>query len=129
MAHYAFLDDNNLVTEVIVGRDEDEIVNGVTDWETYYGAVRGQVCLRTSYNTIGGVHSEGGAPFRFNYAGIGFTYDPERDAFIPPKPFESWVLDETTCLWQAPIPYPEDGGVYTWDESEGDWVEVVNEAT
>ena len=110
MAHYAFLDANNIVTEVIVGNDET-----TGDWETYYAEFRGQRCVRTSYNNN----------IRFNYAGIGFTYDEERDAFIPPKPFESWVLDEATCLWGAPIPMPEDGGVYTWDEQAGDWVEVA----
>lgn len=100
MAHYAFLDENNIVTEVIVGRNEDEIVDGITDWESYYGEVRGQVCKRTSYNTVGGVHSGGGTPLRKNYASIGFIYDPIRDAFIPPKPEEgNWVLDETTCTW------------------------------
>jgi hypothetical protein len=124
MAHYAFIDENNLVTQVIVGRDEDDLAEGVTSWETYYGQRMGQVCKRTSYNTYGGVHSEGGTPFRMNYAGIGFTYDEERDAFIPPKPFESWVLDEGTCLWVAPVPYPGDGESYTWDEDAGDWVAV-----
>jgi hypothetical protein len=108
MAHYAFLDENNMVTEVIVGNDET-----TGDWEAYYGEFRGQQCVRTSYN----------GNIRFNYAGIGFTYDEGRDAFIPPKPFESWVLDEDTCLWVAPVPYPEDG-VYTWDEDAGDWVAV-----
>ena len=127
MAHYAFLDNNNIVTQVIVGRNEDDLAEGVTDWETYYGMRMGQVCKRTSYNTYGGVHSDGGTPFRFNYAGIGFTYDEERDAFIPPKPFESWVLDEDTCLWVAPIPYPEDGGVYAWDEELQEWTAVENE--
>ena len=71
--------------------------------------------MRTSYN----------GNIRFNYAGIGFTYDEQRDAFIPPKPFESWVLDGGTCLWVAPIPMPEDGATYTWDEQAGDWVEVA----
>lgn len=126
MAHYAFIDDTGLVVEVIPGRDEDEIVDGISDWEAYYETKRdGLICRRTSYNTMGGQHLNGGTPFRFNYAGIGYTYDEGRDAFIPPKPFDSWVLDETTCLWQAPIPYPEDGLVYSWDETAGDWVEVV----
>jgi len=127
MAHYAFLDNENIVTQVIVGRDEDDLVEGVTSWETYYGARLGQVCKRTSYNTYGGVHSEGGTPFRFNYAGIGFTFDPAKGtdgAFIPPKPFESWVFDEDTCLWVAPVPYPTDGADYFWDEDAGDWVAV-----
>ena len=104
MAHYAFLDQNNIVTEVIVGKDEGE--EGV-NWEAHYGAFRGQPCKRTSYNTYGGVHSNGGTPFRKNYAGIGYTYDAGRDAFIPPKPYNSWVLVEETCQWKAPVDYPE----------------------
>ena len=132
MAHFAKLDENNVVVFVKVGRQEDD------GKELELQERTGDVYKQTSYNTRGGVHynPETGEPsddqskaLRYNYAGIGFTYDPERDAFIPPKPFDSWELDEATCLWQAPIPYPEDGGVYTWDESEGDWVEVVNEAT
>jgi hypothetical protein len=119
MAHYAFLDTNNIVTEVIVGIDEGE--QGI-DWEQHYGAFRGQVCKRTSYNTQGGVHSNGGVPLRKNYAGIGFTYDAARDAFIPPQPYASWVLDEASCLWQAPVPMPEDGEQYQWDEAAGEWV-------
>ena len=119
MAHYAFLDENNIVTEVIVGKDEGE--DGV-DWEEHYGAFRGQTCKRTSYNTHGGVHSSGGTPFRKNYAGIGYTYDADRDAFIPPKPFASWLLDENTCLWNAPVPYPNDGGFYRWDEATLSWI-------
>ena len=124
MAHYAYIDENNIVTAVIVGPDEGSEPEGVESWEPYFSAKGKGQALRTSYNTYGGVHSEGGTPFRFNYAGIGFTYDEERDAFIPPKPFESWVLDEDTCLWVAPVAYPEDGGVYTWDEDAGDWVVV-----
>ena len=136
MAHYAFLDDNNIVTQVIVGRDEDDLAEGVSSWETYYGQRMSQTCKRTSYNSFGGVHSEGGTPFRFNYAGIGFTFDPDKGtdgAFIPPKPFESWGLDEDTCLWVAPVPMPEetdaDGNPvpYVWDEDAGDWVAVPNE--
>jgi hypothetical protein len=119
MAHYAFLDGNYIVTEVIVGKDEGE--DGV-DWERHYGAFRGQVCKRTSYNTKGGVHSGGGTPFRKNYAGIGYTYDTQRDAFIPSQPYASWLLNEDTCLWHAPIPMPEDGQEYRWDEDAGDWV-------
>ena len=122
MAHYAFLDLNNIVTEVIVGKDEGE---GGIDWEQHYGEFRGQPCKRTSYNTLGGVHSSGGTPLRKNYAGIGYTYDATRDAFIPPKPFESWLLNETTCLWDAPTPMPTDGKMYTWDEPTTSWVEVV----
>lgn len=127
MAHYAFIDENNIVTEVIVGRDEDEIVDGISDWEAYYGSIRGQVCLRTSYNTYGNAHLNDGEPLRKNYAGIGYTYDETLDAFIPPKPFESWVLNEDTCLWAPPTPYPTDDSAYEWDEETTSWVEVTNE--
>lgn len=100
MAHYAFLDENNIVTEVITGRDEWEVVDGITDWEAYYGNFRGQVCKRTSYN----------GNIRKNYAGIGYKYDADRDAFIAPKPFDSWILNEETCQWEAPIAYPNEIG-------------------
>ena len=136
MAHYTLISaETGIVERVFVGRDENDLADGVTDWEIYY-APDGYIVKRTSYNTYGGVHydAETGEPsadqskaFRFNYAGIGYTYDEERDAFIPPKPFESWILDEDTCLWEAPIPYPADGGEYVWDEGAGDWVEVVSE--
>ena len=118
MAHYAFLDENNIVTEVIVGKDEGE--DGI-DWEAHYGAFRGQVCKRTTYNTSGGQHPSGN-PFRKNYAGIGYSYDAARDAFIPPSPFPSWVLNEDTCLWDPPVPMPEDDQIYTWDEETQSWV-------
>jgi hypothetical protein len=119
MAHYAFLDENNIVTEIIVGKNEGE--EGV-DWEQHYGAFRGQPCKRTSYNTSGGVHRLGGTPFRKNYAGIGYTYDAARDAFIPPKPYASWVLNEDTCLWDSPTPYPTDGNRYLWNEDTTSWI-------
>lgn len=119
MAHYAFLDENNTVVQVIVGKDE-----GNMDWEQFYSMQMGMACKRTSFNTIGGVHQLGGTPFRKNYAGIGFTYDPQRDAFIPPKPFASWVLNEDTCLWDAPTPMPTDGGMYQWDEATASWAVV-----
>lgn len=118
MAHYAFLDDNNIVTEVIVGVDESELIDG-KDPETWYGEFRGQTCKRTSYN----------GNIRKNYAGIGFAYDPERDAFIPPKPFDSWSLNEETCLWEAPVPYPTDELVYQWNEDSRDWTPVIFEST
>ena len=125
MAHYAFLNMQNIVTEVIVGKDETD---GPTNWEMHYGNFREQVCKRTSYNTRGGVHYTNGEPsddqskaFRKNYAGIGYTYDETRDAFIPPKPFDSWVLNEQSCLWKAPLAYPEDGQQYTWNEELGTW--------
>jgi hypothetical protein len=121
MAHYAFLNENNIVTEVIVGKNEGE--EGV-NWETHYGTFRGQTCKRTSYNTIGGIHSAGGVPYRKNYAGIGYSYDATRDAFIPPKPYASWVLNETTCLWESPVAYPTDGNMYRWDEATTAWVQA-----
>ena len=116
MAHYAFLDENNVVTEVITGIDETETIEGL-DTETWYGNFRGQVCKRTSYNNN----------IRKNYASIGFTYDAARDAFIPPKPFNSWILDEATCQWQAPAPMPvvEDKSYY-WSEDDLSWRESVN---
>lgn len=124
MAHYAFLDSNNLVTEVIVGKNEGE--DGI-DWEQHYGDYRGQTCKRTSYNTYGGVHNNGGTPYRKNYAGIGYTYDASRDAFIAPKPFASWVLDEAKCIWNAPTPMPTEAGkFYRWDEPTTSWIEVTN---
>ena len=109
MAHYAFLDDNNIVTEVIVGVHETELIDG-KDPEIWYGEFRGQRCVRTSYN----------GNIRKNYAGIGFTYDETLDAFISPKPFESWLLDEN-ARWIAPIPYPSDGLMYSWNEQVADW--------
>jgi len=110
MAHYAFLDDNNVVTEVIVGIDETELIEDL-DPETWYGNFRGQVCKRTSYN----------GNIRKNYAGIGFTYNAELDAFVPPKPFESWVLNEETANWDAPVARPEGEGIYTWNEETTTW--------
>lgn len=114
MAHYAILDENNVVTQVFVGKDEGE--DGI-DWEQYYKA------KRTSYNTFGGKHKSGGVPFRKNYAGIGFTYDSVRDAFIPPKPFKSWHLDEDSCLWIAPAPMPLNKAC-EWSEENLAWVEI-----
>ena len=110
MAHYAFLDDNNIVTEVIKGIDETELIEGL-DPETWYGNFRGQVCKRTSYN----------GNIRKNYAGIGYTYDSERDAFIAPKPYPSWILNETSCRWESATPYPTDGFSYFWNESNLTW--------
>lgn len=114
MAHYAFLDENNIVTEVIPGRNEDEVVDGISDWEQWYGDFRGQVCKRTSYN----------GNYRKNYAGVGHYFDETRDAFIAPKPYDSWVLDEETCRWQAPVPYPTDGLMYQWVEDDLNWQAV-----
>ena len=130
MAHYAFLDENNIVTEVIIGKDENE--EGI-DWERHYENFRGQRCLRTSYNTIAGQHLYGGTPFRKNYAGIGYTYNERLDAFIPPKPYPSWLLNETTAQWESPIAIPEDAGtgrppkLYKWDEDTVTWVTISDE--
>ena len=123
MAHYAFLDADNVVTEVITGIDETELIEGLLP-ETWYGNFRGQVCKRTSYNTLGGVHINGGTPYRKNYAGVNYAYDTARDAFIAPKPYSSWVLDEATCLWGAPVPRPATGE-WWWDEATLSWVEVT----
>ena len=120
MAHYAFLSMENIVTEVITGKDETD---GPTNWEIHYGNIREQVCKRTSYNTKGGQHLDGGTAFRKNYAGIGYTYDYARDAFIPPKPFPSWTLNSNTCLWDPPVEMPSDGKLYLWDEENLTWVE------
>ncbi len=123
MAHYAYLTEENIVHDVIVGPEENSPAPGFDSWEDYFTAKGKGVCLRTSYNTLGGVHVYGGTAFRKNYAGIGFTYDEERDAFIPPKPYESWILNENTCLWESPVPYPSDSeGIYEWDESSTTWI-------
>jgi hypothetical protein len=131
VAHFAKLDENNIVTFVTVGRQEDDGKEAVLSART------GDVYKQTSYNTRGGVHYTDGVPsedqtkaLRKNYAGLGYTYDANRDAFIPPKPYNSWVLNEDTCLWDAPVAMPEDAGTgeppkrYTWDEDTISWVEV-----
>jgi hypothetical protein len=110
MAHYAFLDSNNVVTGVIVGKNEGE--DGI-DWEQWYGDFRGQVCKRTSYNNN----------IRKNYAGIGYTYREDIDAFVPPQPYASWTLD-SNVKWQPPVAMPTDGKMYSWSEETQAWVEV-----
>ena len=124
MAHYAFLNDQNIVVEVIVGKDENE---GGINWEEHYGNFRGKVCKRTSYNTKGNAHKLGGTPFRKNYAGIGYTYREDIDAFIPPQPYSSWLLDEETGLWESPIPIPSDDNQYVWNEETQSWDVVTSE--
>ena len=114
MAHFAKVVDG-VVTQVIVAEPEF--------FQTFVDSSPGE-WIQTSYNTHGGEHKLGGTPLRKNYAGIGFTYDRVKDAFIPPKPFTSWVLNEDTCLWDAPVAMPTDGKVYTWDEATVNWVEV-----
>jgi hypothetical protein len=131
MAHFAQLN-NNIVVNVIVIADSEMLENGVDVEQKgidFCNTLIPGEWKQTSYNTYGGVHKTNGTPFRKNYAGIGYTYDPTRDAFIPPKPFTSWVLDEQTCLWEAPAPRPtEDGKYYYWDEATLAWVEeVVND--
>ena len=113
MAHYAFLDESNIVTEVIVGRNEDEVVDGISDWEEYYGEFRGQRCLRTSYNNN----------IRGTYAGIGMSYNEEEDIFITPQPYPSW--NRVGSFWEAPIEYPNDDKKYIWNEETTSWVEVT----
>lgn len=110
MAHYAFLDANNIVTEVIVGIDETELIEGLTP-EQWYGDFRGQKCVRTSYNDN----------IRFRYAGIGYIYNENLDAFITPQPFLSWTLNEVTTEWDAPIPMPDSRSHY-WNEQNLEWV-------
>ena len=113
MAHYTYLDKNNIVVAITVGKDETELIDDL-DTETYYAQGTPYTVKRTSYNAV----TNG---FRKNYAGIGYTYDEARDAFIAPKPFDSWVLDEETCQWQAPVPYPTDGVMYQWVEADLNW--------
>ena len=114
MAHFAKIN-NGIVERVIVA--EPEFFN------TFVDTSPGE-WIQTSYNTHGGQHTQGGTPLRKNYAGVGYAYDSTRDAFIPPKPYSSWVLDEETCLWNAPTPYPDDGKVYSWEEETLSWIEV-----
>lgn len=124
MSHFAKIE-NNIVTFVTVGRQEDDGLEQELCERT------GDTYRQTSYNTRGGVHYTDGVPstdqskaLRKNYAGVGYTFDEERDAFIPPQPFESWLLDEDTCLWEAPVAYPTDGEMYMWDEETLSWIET-----
>lgn len=126
MAHYALLDENNIVTRVINGIDEDNLdtlPSEFSSWEEFYSDFHGCTVKRTSYNTHRGEHDLGGTPFRKNYAGKGWTYDSTKDAFIRPKPngFDSWIYDEDTGDWKSPIPYPDDGISYYWDEASTSW--------
>jgi len=122
MAHWAEIDDSNFVLRVTVGdnNDPDEGYQWLLDnlpgrW------------VKTSYNTHAGVHVLGGTPFRKNYAAIGYYYDEERDAFRPPKPFRSWILNDDTCLWEAPVALPTNDKDYTWDEATLSWIEIPTE--
>ena len=121
MAHFAKLDENNVVVIVVHGRQEDD------GKEAEISARTGDTYKQTSYNTHGGQHSLGGTPLRKNFAGVGYTYDSSKDAFIPPKPYNSWILNETTCIWEAPVAKPSDMDVskmYKWDEDNTQWVEI-----
>jgi hypothetical protein len=125
MAHFAKLNAENYVVFVTVARDEDE------HREIEISQQTGEIYKRTSYNTNGGIHYTNGIPsenqskaFRKNYAGIGYYYDEQRDAFIPPKPYPSWILNQDSCIWESPIPYPNDGNNYTWNEETGNWEQI-----
>jgi hypothetical protein len=117
MAHFAEIDSNNVVIRVLVVDDTQEH-RGQEFLADDVGL--GGTWIQTSYNTYANKHKTGGTPFRKNYAGQGFTYDSTRDAFLPPKPYPSWILDEETCLWEAPVSRPTDG-YYKWDEKNGSW--------
>ena len=125
ISHFAEIDENNIVTRVLVVGDDQEHRGQeflADDLDL------GGTWLKTSYNTQGGIHTLGGTPFRKNYAGIGYSYDAERDAFIPPKPYASWLLNEETCNWNAPVEMPvEEGKFFTWDEDSTSWVELPTE--
>jgi len=115
MAHFAKINKQNIVEQVIVA-EQEFIDSGVLGDKDFW--------LQTSYNTYGGVHNKGGIPFRKNFAGIGYTYDKERDAFSPPKIYPSWTLNEETCLWESPVPCPQDGSLYTWSEEKLEWLKI-----
>lgn len=118
MAHFAEIDEQGVVLRVLVVDNAQEN-NGQNFLANTLGL--GGTWVKTSYNTSGGVHSSGGTPLRKNYAGIGYTYDSVRDAFIPPKPYASWTLNEDSCLWEAPVAMPTDGARYTWNEETTSW--------
>jgi len=126
MAHFAKLGIGNIVERVEVVSNDIATTEqaGINFLRELYNEPNG-VWKQTSYNTKGGEHLKGGTPFRKNYAGIDYTYDETRDVFIPPKPFESWLLNETTCLWEAPVAYPDDGQIYKWNETIQNW-DLIN---
>jgi len=136
MAHYAFVNEENIVVEVITGKDEDDLdtlPEGYESWERYYETKRERlICKRTSYNTRANQHLDDGTPFRGNYAGVGMTYDIVNDVFYGEQPFASWILNETNWTWEAPVPYPSDANnemdtslpykSYVWSEDDTDWI-------
>jgi hypothetical protein len=134
MAHYAFLDENNIVVEVITGIDESDtstLPSEFSSWEEFYADFRGLTCKRTSYNTKSNVHEDGGTAFRGNFAGKGYTYDATNDIFLPPKNYDSWVLDTANANWKAPVDEPSDTNYdadtslpiknYEWNEETEAW--------
>lgn len=127
MAHYAKLNSDNIVTSVFVGVDEtntDDLPSDFSSWEEYYSDLLDVTVKRTSYNTFANTHKDGGTAFRGNYAGPGMVYDSTDDVFIYPEPYPSWTLD-SNYIWQPPVAYPTDGGVYIWAEGSGAWVEIA----
>jgi hypothetical protein len=135
MAHYAFLDENNIVQAVYVGIDENdltELPENVSSWEEHYTNTQGMTCVRTSYNTYGNQHTLGGTPFRGNYAGKGDVYDTVNDVFYPPQPYPSWTLNTNTWSWEAPVERPtlteeeiNAGKYYSWNEETTSWALVT----
>jgi len=121
MAHFAKLNSNNIVERIETVSNDIAITEqaGIDFLNNLYGT--NDIWKQTSFNTKGGQHILGGTPFRKNYAGKGYTYDSDKDAFIPKKPFNSWILNETTCLWEAPVEYPNDGERYYWNETDTTW--------
>lgn len=131
MAYFAEIDEANLVVRVLALADSDTVDASGAESEAvgaeYLSSALGGRWRQTSYNTSGGVHALGGEPLRKNFAGIGYIFDPERDAFIPPSPFASWKLDDSTCTWLAPVPLPTDAGPdnkYYWNDEQGKWTEA-----
>ena len=128
MAHFVEIDASNIVLQVVVLDDKDTQDESGNELESvgakYLSDGFGGTWKKTSYNTHGGVHSLGGTPFRKNYAGIGYSYDAAKDAFIPPKPYPSWTLNEDTCQWAAPTAKPDDGKRYEWNEGTTSWDEI-----
>jgi hypothetical protein len=114
MGHYAKVVDSKVIQVIVAEPDF---------FTTFVDSSPGE-WIQTSYNTHGGIHQLGGTPLRKNYAGVGYTYDRERDAFIPSQPYPSWILNEETCLWESPTPYPADNNIYTWNESTQEWIEI-----
>jgi hypothetical protein len=140
MAHYALLDENNVVVQVITGRNENDLdpnTGDVVDWEQEYAKITGSVnCKRTSYNTSAGIHydpttlkpsADQSKAFRKNYAGKNMIYNEEIDGFIIPQPYSSWTLNSETGIWHAPTPYPDDGNAYNWNEETQEWDLIVSE--